>query len=220
MVSDSTRPFRVEAMPEDLLSLNSTPLLLGNTQRAFVLNTAIPRRSVYWSLIISNKDVKSETKWKHQITCVYNINIYIYVTVCVHTHCSVVHLQVLLLSPILFGYLLPIAEIWTRWAHSSISTTLACWRRVGAWLRKDSFVTFIGKPLFLRGKNRWRISGFPEMKIRNIPEMDWFDLRERNISMIFNGLDACRKEWMGCYQPTTKTYQNHVQATCLVFPKA
>jgi hypothetical protein len=24
---------------------------------------------------------------------------------------------------------------------------------------------------------------------------------------------------MGCYQPTTKTYQNHVQATCLVFPK-
>jgi hypothetical protein len=27
------------------------------------------------------------------------------------------------------------------------------------------------------------------MQIRNIPEMDWFDLRERNISMIFNGLD-------------------------------
>ena len=75
-------------------------------------------------------------KMKAPITCVYNIYIYIfiYVTVCVHTHCFVVHLQVLLLSPILFGYLLPTAEIWTRWAHSSISTTLACWRRVGAWL--------------------------------------------------------------------------------------
>lgn len=136
-------------MPEDLLSWNSTPLLLGNTQRAFVLNTAIPRRSVYWSLIISNKDVKSETKWKHQSHVYY---IYIYITVCVCIHIVSWYIYKCCFYPQFY------LDIFPQRRSDPAGLTLASPPRslagagLGLGWGKISFVIFIGKPLFLRGK--------------------------------------------------------------------
>ena len=96
---------------------------------------------------------------------------------CAHTHCFVVHLPVLLLSPILFGYLPPTAEIWTPWAHSSISTTLACWRRVEGNKVGDGSMVSLKRKLgtSLRWMGLWEILG--------------------NSSMIFNGLTVWELGW-------------------------